>query len=319
MKKIYYICNLQAGKAELSQYLGQIIDMMTKNGYEVTVHPTQAVQDATEMAVQAADSGQYDYIFCSGGDGTLHEVMDGLLKSERRVPVGYIPCGSVNDFAKSMDIPKKMLEACEAVLDGLPRKIDIGTVNGRGFSYIAAFGAFTDIAYGTPQNIKNVLGPAAYMLNAMTSLTSIRPYPMRITCDRHVIEDEFIYGMITNSASVGSVLDINDFCFDDGDFEVTLIKKLAKPGDLGRVLKFLKDIHEFPENETVYCLRASEVKVELLEETEVPWTIDGEYLPNASEFHIINHKQAVSFLVPRTCPTHRFQETFLLWTVEKKA
>ncbi len=319
MKKIYYICNLQAGKAELSQYLGEILDKMTKAGYEVTVHPTQAAQDATQTAEIAVNSGEYDYIFCSGGDGTLHEVMDGMLKAKNTIPVGYIPCGSVNDFAKSMDIPKDMLQACDNVLDGLPRRIDIGTVNGRGFSYIAAFGAFTDIAYGTPQNIKNVLGPAAYMLNAMTSLASIRPYPMRITCDGHVIEDEFIYGMITNSASVGSVLDINDFCFDDGDFEVTLIKKLAKPGDLGRVMRFLKDIHEFPENETVYCLRASEIKVELLEKKDVPWTIDGEYLPNASEFHIINHKQAVSFLVPRTCPTHRFQETFLLWKVEKKA
>ena len=318
MKRIYYICNLHAGKAELSNSLGEILDKMTKAGFEVTVHPTQAAQDATQAAESAANSGLYQYIFCSGGDGTLHEVMDGMLKAENTVPVGYIPCGSVNDFAKSMDISKDMLKACDEVLDGLPRKIDIGTVNGKGFSYIAAFGAFTDIAYGTPQNIKNVLGPVAYMLNAMTSLTSIRPYPMKITCDGHVIEDEFIYGMITNSASVGSVLDIHDFCFDDGKFEVVLIKKLAKPSDLMKVLSFLNDIHEFPENEQVYCLRASEIKVELLEESDVPWTIDGEYLPNASEFHIVNHNQAVSFLVPRTCPTNRFSETFLLWKVEKK-
>ncbi len=318
MKRIYYICNLQAGKAELSGSLGAILDLMTKKGYEVTVHPTQAAQDATAAAEIAASSGMYDYIFCSGGDGTLHEVMDGLLKTEMTVPVGYIPCGSVNDFAKSMDISKEMTKACEDVLDGLPRKIDIGTVNDRGFSYIVAFGAFTDIAYGTPQSVKNVLGPAAYMLNAMTSLTNLRSYPMRITCDGQVIEDEFLYGMITNSASVGSVLDINDFCFDDGLFEVTLIRKLAKPSDLRKVLLFLKDIHEFPENEQVYCLRASEIKVELMEKTDVPWTIDGEYLPNASEFHIVNHQQAVTFLVPRTCPTNRFQETFLLWKVERK-
>lgn len=317
MKRIYYICNLQAGKAELSDCLGEILDKMTKSGYEVTVHPTQSVQDATKSAEIAANTGLYDYIFCSGGDGTLHEVMDGMLKAEKTVPVGYIPCGSVNDFAKSMGISKDMLQACEDVLDGLPRRIDIGTVNGRGFSYIAAFGAFTDIAYKTRQSVKNVLGPAAYMLNAMTSLGNIRPYPMRITCDGQVIEDEFIFGMITNSASVGGVLDIGDFCFDDGTFEVTLIKKLAKPRDLRKVLSFLRDIHEIPDNEQVYCLRASEIKVELLENTDVPWTIDGEYLPNASEFHIINHNQAVSFLVPRICPAHHFQETFLLWKVER--
>jgi len=318
MKRIYYICNLQAGKAELSGCLGQILDMMTKAGYEVTVRPTQAVQDATQAAEMAVNSGFYDYIFCSGGDGTLHEVMNGMLRAEKTIPVGYIPCGSVNDFAKSMDISKDMLKACEDVLDGLPRRIDIGTVNEQAFSYIAAFGAFTDVAYGTPQNIKNVLGPAAYMLNAMASLTNIRAYPMRITCDGQVIEDEFIYGMITNSASVGSVLDIKDFCFDDGAFEVTLIKNSATVKELYKVLSFLRDIREIPDNEQVYCLRASDIKVELLKEADVPWTIDGEYLPNASEFHIVNHKQAVSFLVPRTCPTHRFQETFLLWKIQKK-
>ena len=307
MKRIYYICNLQAGKAELSNYLGNILNIMTKAGYEVTVRPTQAVQDATSATVKAVNSGLYHYIFCSGGDGTLHEVLTGMLEAEQTIPVGYIPCGSMNDFAKSMTIPKDMAKACSAVLDGIPRKIDIGTVNDRGFSYVAAFGAFTDVTYETKQSVKNILGPVAYMMNAVTKISNIRAYPMRITCDGEIIEDEFIFGMITNSASVGGMLDISDFCFDDGNFEVTLIKKQESLAELHRTVSFLRDIKEISNEENIYCLRASDITIELLEKTDVPWTIDGEYLPNTSKFHIVNHKQAVSFLVPRTCPACYFQ------------
>ena len=307
MKRIYYICNLQAGKAELGNYLGSILDQMTKADYEVTVRPTQAVEDAITATTVAVDSGCYDYIFCSGGDGTLHEVLTGMLHAEQTIPVGYIPSGSMNDFAKSMTIPRDMEKACAAVLQGTPRSIDIGTVNDRGFSYVVAFGAFTDVTYETSQAVKNVLGPVAYMFNAVKKISNIRAYPMRITCDGEVIEDEFIYGMVSNSASVGGgILDISDFCFDDGKFEVILVKKQESLAELHKTISFLRDMKEISNEQGIYCLRASDVTIELLEKTNVPWTIDGEYLPNESKFHIVNHKQAVSFLVPETCPMNYF-------------
>ncbi|MBQ8926956.1 MAG: diacylglycerol kinase family lipid kinase [Oscillospiraceae bacterium] len=307
MKRIYYICNLQAGKAEIGSHLGTVLDMMTKAGYEVTVHPTQSPLDATYSAAAAADSGLYDLIFCSGGDGTLNEVLCGMFRAKNDLPIGYIPCGSVNDFARSIGIPREIPRACAAALDGYPRRFDIGMANDRCFNYIAAFGAFTDVTYETPQAAKNVLGPAAYILNAMTKINSIQAFPMRITCDGTVIEDEFAFGMVTNSASVGGVLDISDFCFDDGTFEITLLKRPMNPSELHRTLSFLRDIHEIRDDDMIYCLRASEVTIELADGVNMPWTVDGEYLQNARIMRIVNHKRAVQLLVPEDGPTHCYE------------
>ncbi len=300
MKRIYYVCNLQAGKATLSNKIGAIVDMMTKAGFEVTVHPTQASFDAVLNTIAAADSCVYDYIFCSGGDGTLNEVMCGMMQAKHKVPIGYIPSGSTNDFARSIGIPRGILKAAAASLDGVPRYFDIGMVNDRSFNYIAAFGAFTDVTYETSQSVKNMFGPVAYIFNSLTKISNIRAFPMRITCDGEVYEDEFVFGMITNTSSVGGILNISDFCFDDGLFEITLLKRPENPMELQKTLFFLKDIHEISDEAKIISLRASEVTIELLQDTDVPWTVDGEYMENTSKFHIVNHKQAVSLLVPRS-------------------
>ncbi len=299
MKRIYYVCNLQAGKATLSNKIGAIIDMMTKAGFEVTVHPTQACFDATLCTIAAADSREYDYIFCSGGDGTLNEVMCGMMQAKHKVPIGYIPSGSTNDFARSIGIPRGILKAAQASLGGVPRKFDIGMVNERSFNYIAAFGAFTDVTYETSQHVKNVFGSAAYLFNSLTKFSNIRSFPMRITCDGAVYEDAFAFGMITNTASVGGFLNIKDFCYDDGLFEVALLKRPQNPIEIQKTLSFLKDIRDVPDDAGSIYLRASDITIELLEDTDVPWTLDGEYMENASKIHIVNHKRAVSLLVPQ--------------------
>ncbi len=292
----------------LAHKLAAIIDLMTKAGYEVTVHPTQAVFDAAHAAAAAAESGLYDYVFCSGGDGTLNEVLCGMLHTKHQVPIGYIPCGSTNDFARSIGIPNGLMKAAKAVLDGVPRKIDIGMVNDRSFNYIAAFGAFTDVTYETSQSAKNVLGPAAYLLNSLPKLTNIRTFPMRITCDDLVLEDDFAYGMITNTSSVGGILNVQDVHFDDGLFEVTLLKKPAKLSELQKVLTFLGDIRQTSEDQQIYCLRASHITMELLQEMDVPWTVDGEYMQSAGKMQFVNHKQAITLLVPKGANHACFQE-----------
>lgn len=299
MKRIYYLCNLQAGKATLSYKIGSIVDMMTKEGYEVTVHPTQASFDAVLCTKAAAESGLYDYVFCSGGDGTLNEVMCGMMNAEYKIPIGYIPSGSTNDFARSIGIPRGTLKAAAASLHGVPRSFDIGMVNDRSFNYIAAFGAFTDVTYETSQSVKNVFGSAAYLFNSLTKIPNIRSFPMRITCDGAVYEDNFAFGMITNTASVGGFLNIKDFCFDDGLFEVALLKRPQNPIEIQKTLSFLKDIRDVPDDAGSIYLRASDITIELLEDTNVPWTLDGEYMENASKIHIVNHKRAVSLLVPQ--------------------
>ena len=163
------------------------------------------------------------------------------------------------------------------------------------------------MTYDTPQAVKNVFGPVAYFFNAVKKITNIRSFPMRITCDGEVIEDTFIFGMITNSASVGGVLDIKDFQFDDGQFEVTLIKQPDTALEMRDTLLFLRDIHEISGNEKIICIRGADITVELLEKCAVPWTVDGEYMENAYKLHIVNHKRAVSLLVPRSYDGNCFQ------------
>lgn len=308
MKRLYYIYNPQAGKASLGTKVGGVVEKMTRAGYEVTVRPTQAAMEATDLARDAAQSGKYDLVVCSGGDGTLNEVMGGMLQAESRIPIGYIPCGSTNDFARSIGIPRGILRAADALLTGQPRSLDVGTVNGRSFTYIAAFGAFTDVTYDTSQQAKNVLGPAAYIFNSLTKISGIRSFPMRITCDGQVIEDEFAFGMITNSASVGGFLTINDFAFDDGLFEITLLRMPETALELHRTFTFLTGIHEASYDPRIVNVRASRVTIELLEDLDVPWTVDGEYMENASHLEIINHKKAVSVLVPASYKGTSFTE-----------
>ena len=157
MKKLYFISNLQSGKSAIRGKLAAVIDKFTAAGYEVTVRTTQGRKDATAAAEYACLTGNYDLIVCSGGDGTLNEVVQGLMHSQCPLPVGYIPCGSTNDFGRSLKISDDVETAVQQIIDGHPFQCDIGTFNKQNFLYVAAFGAFTETVYETKQNVKNVL------------------------------------------------------------------------------------------------------------------------------------------------------------------
>ena len=198
--------------------------------------------DACAAAKYACRQG-FDIIICSGGDGTLNEVIQGVMKTDEKLPIGYLPTGSTNDFARGVGIPKSIIDAVQWIIDGKPFPCDIGSFNDKFFTYIAAFGAFTEVTYETPQQVKNYLGHAAYILNGLTRLTSIRSYHMKITTETEVIEDDFIFGMVTNSSSIAGLLSLNDFLLDDGLYEVTLIKTPNNPLDLQRIIHSLLNIN----------------------------------------------------------------------------
>ena len=225
-KKILFIYNPKAGKAKIKSNLLDIIDIFTKAGYEVTAYPTQAKGDGMQ-AVKERRLGYYDMIACSGGDGTLDEVVTGMMQCDRRLPIGYVPAGSTNDFARSLQIPRNMIDAARNIVEGKNYGCDIGTFNDDIFVYIAAFGVFTEVSYETRQDMKNVLGHMAYLLEGMRSLSSVKAYKMKVECEELQTEGEFLYGMITNSLSVGGFKNITGkyVQLDDGEFEVTLIKK----------------------------------------------------------------------------------------------
>ncbi len=295
MKKIYFICNLYSGRATVGSYLGMIVDKFTAAGYEVTIHPTQERGDATACAKAACDSGMYDVLVCSGGDGTLNEVIQGCMASETQCPIGYIPFGSTNDFARGLGIPKEPAAAVEAILHGEPVPVDVGSFNDKFFTYVAAFGAFTEISYQTSQQFKNVLGHTAYILNGISKLSKIRTCRMRVEYDEGVIEDEFLYGMVTNSSSVARFLALSAVKWDDGLFEVTLIRKPANLIELHKLISAFSKIQIGLEKQYLHYFRTSRLKVTNLDDEPVSWTIDGEYGGTERMNYIINNKRAVSF------------------------
>ncbi|MDO4333274.1 MAG: YegS/Rv2252/BmrU family lipid kinase [Eubacteriales bacterium] len=295
-KRLLFIFNPKAGKGQIRNHLLDIIDIFVKAGYEVTARPTQYAGEAAEIAAEAAK--KYDLVVCSGGDGTLDEVVTGIMKTAPQVPVGYIPAGSTNDFANSLRIPKSMKRAAEAAVSGELYACDVGAFNDSTFVYIAAFGLFTDVSYETRQEMKNVLGHMAYILEGMKKLAAVKSYHMKITTQDTVIEDDFLYGMVTNSTSVGGFRGITGkfVNLSDGVFEVTLVKRPKNLEDLNQILGALtmRDI----DAAQMYCFKTSRIKFETDE--ELAWTLDGEFGGKHTEVVIENRKQALKIMTPAT-------------------
>ena len=293
MKKLLFVFNPFSGKAQIKNHLFEIVDTMVKADYEVTVYPTQCQGDAKEKVCREAEN--FDLVVCSGGDGTLDETVTGLMNCTKKVPLGYIPAGSTNDFATSLGIPKDMVEAAEIAVNGVPFSCDIGNFNGDNFVYVAAFGLFTDVSYKTSQEWKNLLGHAAYLLEGIKSLHEIPSFLMQVEFNNCCIQDEFIYGMITNSTSVGGFKGMtgNQVKLDDGVFEVTLIKKPRNPIELNEIIASLVNLVD--DTNMIYSFKTGNVK--FTAKKPVAWTLDGEYGGDHVAVEIKNQMQAIDIIV----------------------
>ena len=219
------------------------------------------------------------------------------MLSENQCPIGYIPFGSTNDFARGLGIPTDPEEAVDCIIHGEALPCDIGGFNDKYFTYVAAFGAFTEISYQTSQQFKNVLGHAAYILNGLSKLSRIRACRMRIEYDGGVIEDEFLYGMVTNSSSVARFLALSDVRWDDGLFEVTLIHRPSSLAQFQQLVAAFSKIQIGPAKPYLHYFRTSKLKVTNLDEEPVSWTIDGEYGGTERVNRIVNNQKAVQFWI----------------------
>lgn len=293
-KKLFFIYNPHAGKENIKGKLYGIIQAMSDAGYAITIYPTRAPQDAIEQIRNLPDD--YDLVVCSGGDGTLDEVMTGMMHREHKIPVGYIPAGSCNDFARSLQIPNNMDRAAEIAVRGVNYAIDVGSLNERNFIYVAAFGIFTDVSYTTKQEVKNVLGHMAYVLEGMKQLMNVKSYQLKVTSDEASFEGDFLFGMITNSKSVGGFKSIvgKNVIFDDGVFEMTFITRPKNPMELQEILAAL--LIEQIDTKYMYSFRSSRVVIE--SEEPVPWTLDGEFGGEHTRVEITNNQRAVEIRMP---------------------
>lgn len=276
MKKLLFIMNPCAGMRKANKVLAEILSVFNGAGYEVIVHITQERGDGQALVQQRA--GETDLIVCCGGDGTFNETIAGLMASGCDVPVGYIPAGSTNDFAESLGLQTgSPLAAAKQIVSGTPQPFDVGCFGGRYFTYVASFGAFTKASYATPQNIKNALGHTAYLLEGISELSQLRKLHVKLETDDEIIEDDFLFGAISNSTRMGGVLTLDPKQVDmaDGLFEVLLVRA---PKDLVEIAECIQAVQKQQYNCKMITFRSAR-KVTVYADPQMAWTLDGEKEP----------------------------------------
>ena len=308
-QRLLFLINPHAGKAEIKSKALEVIDLFVSRGWEVTVYTTQRPLHIPEILRERGRD--YQLVVCCGGDGTLNETVSGLLEEGIQTPLGYLPAGTVNDFASSLGLSKNVLEAAQTVMDGQVFRCDVGRFEKRYFTYIAAFGAFTQVSYQTPQEFKNIFGRGAYILEGIRRLSDIKSYPIRVEYDQGAVEGNFIFGMVSNSTSVGGIKmsgrmagmspgKPSPISMEDGLLEVLLVRQ---PGSLSDAQNLINTLlfSPKPESEFVVFFRTSKLTFQSPE--QVPWTLDGEFGGALSSVSVQNLPRALPILVKN--PPHQ--------------
>ena len=293
MKKLLMIVNPRAGRNKSRSPLFDAVSIFSEAGYLVSVHNTGGPGDAAETA--ARRGAEFDLVVAVGGDGTLNEVISGLLRLEQPPLLGYLPQGSTNDFAASLHISGKPPIAAEAIVRNRLQVLDVGTWNDRVFVYVASFGAFTRSSYAAPQAAKNALGHFAYILEGMKDLDTLRPYRVKITADGEARDGEYLFGAVCNSTSIGGLmkLDPERVVLDDGKFELLLIPSPKTAVDLQNLVLALLN-QQYTSGGLVFRHVSS---LHLETEEDLPWSLDGEYAPSMPSVDIMNHREAMRMLL----------------------
>ena len=292
MEKLLLIINPCAGQKKAKKQLAEIIDIFNRADFTVITHITSASGDAEAACILYAD--QVDRIVCCGGDGTFNETVSGLLKSGKDIPIGYIPAGSTNDFAASLGLTGGFTELAERIVKGTPTPIDVGSFGARYFTYVASFGAFTRASYSAPQNIKNALGHTAYLLEGIQELSQIRKVRVKMEMDERTVEDEFLFGAICNSTSLGGVLTLDPKQVDlsDGKFEVLLVRM---PRDLSEIKECIQAVQKQKYNCKMITFQSTST-VKITAPPDMPWTLDGEREDGHWQAEVKNLHHAIRLL-----------------------
>ena len=296
MKKLLFVMNPRAGHRKANRHLAEILAIFNRAGYRVDTYMTAGPGDGVQVVTRRA--AKVDLVVCCGGDGTFNETVTGMLQSDIQVPIGYIPAGSTNDFAASLHLPTNPVKAAQAIVEGQPMTYDVGRFGQRYFAYVASFGAFTRASYATPQSIKNALGHTAYILEGITELPQIHKTHVRLELDGgRVVEDDFIFGAISNSTSVGGVLTLDPKQVDmrDGLFELLLVRAPRDLAELGECIKALRT-HQY-NCRMITFLSASSVAVTA--DPHMCWTLDGEKEEGHHRVQVENLRHAIR-LIQRT-------------------
>ena len=295
MKKALIILNPCAGVKKANKFMTDIITLFCESGYTCTVQTTTREFNGYEIVGQLGEG--HDLIVCIGGDGTYNEVVSGVIDAELKCQIGYIPAGSTNDFGASLGLSKVIMTAAKSIVSGRAQRFDVGSFNGRKFTYVASCGAFTDTSYSTPTNLKNTLGHLAYVLQGLSSVPDIKPVHLNLTADGEKYEDDYLFVGICNSTSLGGLVKINEKYVDmnDGLFEVLLVKSPKNIAEWATILHNL-NIQKYENSEMLTLFSAS--KIEIDADAGVDWSLDGEKQEGSEKIVIENIRDAIELIVP---------------------
>ncbi len=293
MKKMLFIMNPYAGMRKANRYLPDIISLFNRADYEVNIRMTTGTGDAARFA--EAHSLGMDLVVCCGGDGTLNETITGMIRCGSKAAVGYIPAGSTNDFASSLKLSTNIMQAAQDILEGEPVPYDVGRFNDRYFSYVASFGAFTKSSYATPQSVKNALGHTAYVLEGISELSQIRKFHVRMEMENEIVEDDFLFGCISNSTSIGGVLTLDPRQVDmaDGLLEVFLVRA---PRNLTEISECIQALQSQRYNDCAMITFGPARKIRVFAEKDMAWTLDGERFDGREEIEVENIRHAIHLM-----------------------
>jgi len=291
-KRLLLILNPISGKKTGKRHLSDVVEQFCRADYTPTVFVTTGRGNARDLA--RTHGGEADLVVCLGGDGTFNEVVAGLLDGGHTTPMGYVPCGSTNDFASSIGLKKTIPAATAAILSGTPHTYDVGLFGERYFSYVASFGIFSRASYATPQNVKNALGHLAYLLEGVKELSNIHPWHVRFEVDGTVVEGDYLFGAVSNATSVGGVLTLDPQAVDmnDGLLELLLVKMPRNAVELSECIRALAE--QRYDTSAITFMSGSDFTVTAAPTME--WSLDGEWGSGAETIRIRNLRDAIRLI-----------------------
>jgi diacylglycerol kinase (ATP) len=274
MKRARIIYNPTSGKEAFRKQLPDVLQKLEQAGYETSCHATTCAGDAKKAAKTAGERGTYDIIIAAGGDGTVNEVVTGLMKVDNPPILGVIPVGTTNDFGRAMHIGRDILSAVDIIIDGHHIPVDIGRANDKYFINIAAMGNLTEISYEAPSKLKTVLGEFAYVIKGVEKLPFIHPTFVEIEYDGKKFEDEIMLFLLSNTNSVGGFEKLApEASVNDGMFDMLIVRKGNIPEMVNLLRRTAKGTHI--DHPLVYHERVSRAKVTAREKLQL--NLDGEY------------------------------------------
>ena len=293
-EKLFLVANPKSGRARVKTVLLTIVDILTRGGYSVTVYPPADRGDATKVLSEL--SNEYSTVVCCGGDGTLNEVITGIMQNKNDFKIGYIPLGTLNEWSSGLHISRDVKKAAADILTGSVTPLDIGMFGNSYFAYTASFGAFTSASYSAPQDVKNALGQTAYLLEGIKTLGNIKPTRLEFNIDGNVIRGDFLFGAISNSLSMGGIIKLDETAvsLNDGLFEVLLIENPDTLNEFNDILDALmkRDFNR----KRIKMFKGKEITVKSRGATD--WTLDGEHAVAEKLLTVKNINKAINFIIP---------------------